>query len=891
MSAPVKKSGLKKPARRKPSSPRLHALALNALEVLINWKKEITVVAVALVLIAAGVFLHYYVRFSQMIDARLSGAVFDNPSLVFSAPVEVDVGEAVTPDQLVARLRRALYTEGKLRNPETGAYQLTGTRLEIEPGAASFLHDGPDRQDPAALNFSSGRLVSITDLSNGQHVSHYLLEPELITTLFGQNRAKRRVVGYDELPKDLRDSILAAEDRRFFSHFGVNIYRIFAAAVADIRADSRVQGASTLTMQLARNFFLSPRRTFKRKIEEIMLAIMMEQRLSKQQIFELYANQVYLGQRGSFSIYGMGEAADAYFSKDVKDLTLPEAALLAGVIRGPNLYSPYKYPRRARDRRNTVLRLMLEDKYITPRQAAEAEAAPLGVAARNMGGSQAPYFVDLVKDRLSSRFSQQDLLSQSYRIYTTLDPALQRAASAGVLEGMKDVDKELKKRHPAKRLAPPDPDEPQVALVALNPHTGAVRALVGGRNYAVSQLDHALAKRQPGSTFKPFVYATALSSGVDNSQPVITPATILQDVPTTFQFGNQTYEPKDYKDEYHGFVTVREALALSLNVATVNLAQMTGYDKIRDLAMAAGFGSQIEATPAIALGAYETTPLDLAGSYTIFDNLGEYVAPRLILAVKDSSGRVLYQSQKVTRAVLDPRVAYLMDNLLETVIDHGTAEGARARGFIAPAAGKTGTSHDGWFAGFTSNLICVTWVGYDDDRQLNLSGASSALPVWTAFMKKAIELPEYHDVHPFVPPLGVITAPVDSKTLTLTAANPLSSPDEVYIDGTQPESGSLGAKLAGIIRKVLPFKGPASKGQAESAASPASQAPTAAAVTGGQGSSGSVDSSTGMAQTIPQAGKGPVRKTQGGVFKKFLSIFKHKKAKQENPPPENDPDP
>ncbi|HUY12547.1 MAG TPA: PBP1A family penicillin-binding protein [Terriglobia bacterium] len=890
MSAPAKKPPPKKSVRHKPSASHVHGLGLAVLEVLINWKKQIGAFVLVVFFILAGIFLHYYVRFSQMIDARLSGSVFDNPSLVFSAPIEISPGDALTPDQVVVRLRRALYAEGKLRNPAIGAFQMTGSRLEVEPGTASFLHDGPDRQDSVALDFGSGRLASITDLANGQPLTHYLLEPELITTLFGQNRAKRRVVGYDELPEDLRDSILAAEDRRFFSHFGVNIYRVFAAAVADIRADSRVQGASTLTMQLARNFFLSPRRTFKRKTEEVMLALMMEQRLSKKQIFELYANQVYLGQRGSFSVYGFGEAADAYFNKDVKDLTLPEAALLAGIIRGPNLYSPYKYPRRATDRRNTVLRLMVEDKYITPAQAAEAEAAPLGVTARNVGGSQAPYFVDLVKDQLSTQFSSQDLLSQSYRIYTTLDPALQRAASAGVLEGIGEVDKELKGRRPAKGLPPPGPDEPQVALVALDPHTGQVRALVGGRNYAVSQLDHAMARRQPGSTFKPFVYATALSSGVDGSQPVITPATVLQDVPTTFQFGNQTYEPKDYKDEYYGLVTVREALALSLNVATVNLAQLTGYDKIRNLAIRAGFSPQVEATPAIALGAYETSPLDLAGSYTIFDNNGDYVAPQLILAVKDSSGRVLYQGQRVTRQVIDTRVAYLLDSLLETVIDHGTGEGARARGFIAPAAGKTGTSHDGWFAGFTSNLVCVTWVGYDDNRQLTLSGARSALPVWTAFMKQAIQLPEYHDVQPFAPPLGVITAPVDPQALAQVTGNPFASPDEVYIDGTQPESGSFGAKLAGIFRKVFPIKGPAAKNQTASPAA-ARSATGAAPAADGRDSSGSVDSSTGMAQTTPQAAKGPANKSQGGVLKKFFSIFKRKKAKQQNPPPANDPNP
>ena len=336
---------------------------------------------------------------------------------------------------------------------------------------------------------------------------------------------------------------------------------------------------------------------------------------------------------------------------------------------------------------------------------------------RNVEGTQAPYFVDMVKDQLLAQFSEHDLLSQSYRIYTTLDLDVQEAASAAVNAGSVEVDKRLKKSKAAKDAPPPDPLQPQMALVVLDPHTGWLKALVGGRDYGRSQLNHVLAKRQPGSSFKPFVYAAALNSGVDGSQPLITPATVLNDEPTTFQFGDLTYEPENYKQEYFGQVTLRQALTHSLNVATVSLAEMVGYEKVRNLAVAAGFNKDLLATPAIALGSYVATPLEVAGAYTIFSNGGTYVEPRFILAVNDASGRLLWRSPEVTRQVLDPRVAYLMVNLLESVINNGTGAGARSRGFTLPAAGKTGTSHDGWFAGFTSNLLAVAWVGYDDDRR------------------------------------------------------------------------------------------------------------------------------------------------------------------------------
>jgi penicillin-binding protein 1B len=848
-------------------------------------KKELLAATIAIVVLCGGVFLHYYIRFSRLVDARLSGQIFQHASIIFSAPTPIFPGEAITPQQIEDRLRKALYSQGGKRDAGVGTFRLDGNQLYVYPGPASFFEDGTDHEGDAVVAFRDGRIDSITDLDQKAALDHYDLEPEVITTLFDQSRSKRMLVGYRDCPPALIHAVLAAEDRRFFSHPGVNLLRLVAAAWKDLRADQRLQGGSTLTMQLARNFFLTPRRTFKRKLEEMFLAMLIEQRLSKEEIFTLYANQVYMGQRGSFSIYGFGEAADTYFNKNVRNLTLPEAALLAGMIRGPNLYSPYRYPQRALARRNWVLEEMARDHFINSDAARKAMVAPLGVTPRNGGGTLAPYFVDMVKDQLLSHFSEQDLNSQNYRVYTTLDPDLQAAATEAVHAGMAEVDKRIHARR-RKNLPPLNPNEPQVALVALDPHSGEVRALVGGRNYGASQLDHAFALRQPGSSFKPFVYAAALSSAVDGSQPLITPATVLPDqAATAFQFNGQTYQPKNYEDEYYGNVTVREALALSLNVATVNLAQMIGYDKVRNLALAAGLDNGIQATPAIALGAYDATPLQIAGAYTIFANGGVYEKPRCILAVKDSSGQTLWQSPTVSRQVLDPRISYLMVSLMESVVDHGTGEGVRARGFTAPAAGKTGTSHDGWFAGFTSNLLAVVWVGYDNNSNLGLSGASSALPVWADFMKDALKVPAYQKVQPFTPPLGVIVAPVDSQTQLLTANNPLAVTQDVFVDGTQPVSTNPASGLASWIKKLLPF------GHGNKNATPGAQAsapggaPVATtAQNPGSPSESGVNPAAGDSPQTMTASPPPAKKSDS-VIKKILSVFKHHKPKSQPPPP------
>jgi penicillin-binding protein 1B len=733
----------------------------------------------------AGVFIHFYLQFARIIDARLDGSVFGNPAVVLAAPSELQVGQPLTADAVTAHLRKACYNEGQ-EGQDVGSYTVTGKGLEIQPGPESFFRNGQMSEGPARLEFKSDRLVSITALDNMTALKTYWLEPEPITTLFGASRAKRRLVRYQDLPKALVDAILATEDHRFYSHHGVDSLRIVAAAIADFRSDKRLQGGSTLTMQLARNLFLTPRRTIRRKMAEVFFAMILEHRLTKDQILVLYANQVYLGQRDSFSIYGFGEAAAVYFNKDLSALTLPEAAFLTGLIRGPNLYLPYEHPKRAAERRNFVLRLMQKAGFVSASEAEQASRTPLGLAEQSAEARQQAYFVDMVKAQLLAQFSAHDLLSRGYRIYTTLDLDLQRAASEGARAGLIEVDRQVKKQRERKKTSPLDSNQPQLALVALDPHTGDVKALIGGRGYGASQLNHVLARRQPGSSFKPFVYATALNSGVDGSQPLITLATVLADEPTMFEFGNEPYAPENYKQAYHGSVTVREALTYSLNVPAVRLAEMVGYGKVRDFAVAAGFNNQLEPTPAIALGAYVATPLEVAGAYTIFADRGEYVTPRCIVAVADAEGRTVWNNPVSAHRVLDSRVSYLMVSLLESVINSGTGAGVRTGGFRLPAAGKTGTSHDGWFAGFTSNLLAVVWVGYDDDRDLDITGAHSALPLWTEFMKRTTGLRVYKTPQPFSQPDGIETAAIDNLTNLVALADPALTHSEVFIAGTEP---------------------------------------------------------------------------------------------------------
>ena len=758
--------------------------------------------------LGTAVFSYFYVKYGRIIDARFKGQVFSNSAKIYAIPQTVRVGEKIEPRMIAAELRRAGYSDKDASSP-MGSYRLLTAGIEIKPGPQSY-----HSQESATIRVEKGAVVSI--ISQSGDLAAYELEPQMVTALFdaGQ-RSKRSVVKYDQIPKVMVDAVLAIEDRRFFEHSGVNFARIAEAVWIDIIRQKHEQGGSTLTMQLSRGFFLTPEKTIKRKLTEMLIAEELEHKFNKQQILEIYANWVPLGQRGSFAISGLAEASQAYFNRDLKDITLPEAAMLAGIIQRPSFLSPYRHPERALDRRNLVLDSMVETHSINPDQAEKAKATPLKLAPPNVEASDAPYFVDLVRDAVISKLDEQQINDQQYRIYTTLDPSLQRAAAQAVEMGIKLVDEQVTKRRTrrikvGKKFETQVSSGPQaqVALVAINPHTGEVLALVGGRNYALSQLDHAVARRPTGSIFKPFVYAAAMNTGLDGTTPVLTPSTMIEDEPSTFAYGDQIYEPRNYKEEYHGQVTARYALAMSLNNATVKLAEQVGYEKVANLAKAAGIAS-VKPTPAMALGAYDATPLDMASAYTVFANGGERIAPVMVNSVRNAAGDVVMDFKPDRQQVLDPRVAFVTTNLMEGVVNYGLGYSAvRGRGFNAPAAGKTGSSHDGWFAGYTSNLLCVVWVGYDDYSDLHLSGAQTAAPIWTEFMKRAAALPQYSDVKPFNQPSGVVDVQLDKLTNRLATPSCPDTYTAAFIAGTEPnETCDQTAGITGFLSRVLGLGG------------------------------------------------------------------------------------
>ena len=743
----------------------------------------------ALLLAGGGVFTYYYMKYSRMIDARLSGNVLQNSTQIFSAPEHISAGQAWGPEDLTAYLTRVGYRPLQDENA-IGQFTIRENSVDIRPSKLSYFGGN----NALAVQFRGKSIRSIKPLSGGPDLDTAEIEPELITNLFDSAREKRRPVRYEDLPVMLVDAILSAEDKRFFEHGGFDFIRIVGAAWADVRHTSQhYQGASTITMQVARTFFLSTDRNWRRKLSEAMISVELEQRFNKQQIFELYANEVYLGNRGSFGIRGFSQASVAYFGKDLRQLSLGECAYLAGIIRAPNYYSSAdRHPERGVQARDRVLPQMLENKYITAEDVQDAKSAPLKIIRTSISGSEAPYFVDMVKDHLLDKYSENELLGENFRVYTTLDPALQRAAAAAVDAGMKNVDLLLAKKYDKwrKELAKKGSTEPipqaQVALVALDPRTGEIKAVIGGRDYGQSQLNHALARRQPGSVFKPFVYAAAFDNAVDGVQPVITPATTIDDEPTTFEFDGKEYTPNNYGEKFMGRVTVRDALTNSLNVATVKVAELIGYGRVVQVARKMGLGTNIQPTPAVALGAYEMTPIEVAAGYTTFATMGTRAEPQFLRIVVNSDGTPLEKFTPQTHAALDARVAFLVDSLLKDVLNRGTGAGVRARGFTLPAAGKTGTSRDGWFSGFTSNLLCVIWIGFDDNRDLGLPGGAVAAPIWADFMTRATSLAQYRDVKDFAMPDGVQSVLIDPDTLQLATANCPTTREEVYVAGSAP---------------------------------------------------------------------------------------------------------
>ena len=780
-----------------------------------------TLLALALVLSAVGgvVYNHFYWEYSKIIDLRLEGGAFDLTARFLATPRTISVGDPGSIDAIAKNLRAAGYTLDQ--DNEVGWYELVGANgIRIHPGPLS--HFAPD---PAQIEVEDGRVGQIALAETGEPLNAYQLEPELITNLFDEERSKRRLFKFEDYPKHLVDAVIAIEDHRFFSHRGIDFIRTTRAAYEGIRAWKKPRGTSTLTQQLARNFFLTREVTYKRKLEEAMIAVQLEGRLSKQQIFENYANQIFMGRLGSFNVHGLGEAARGFFDKDIRDVTLAEAALLAGLPQGPSYLNPYRHPDRAKHRRNQVLAAMLREGFIDRPIHDSASEEGIVLSQGHMDSRDAPFFIDLVRKGLAKHFQTEELVTKNYWVYTSLDKQLQEFAVEAVREGMKLVDERIARQRRYRGKTPP---RAQAALVAMDPRTGEIKAVVGGRDYGGSQLNRALANRQPGSVFKPFVYAAAIDTALDRERAmmiarghgdslpayarvsyppppgILTTSTIVNDVPTAFEFDElqPPYKPSNHLGKFYGRISLRYALMRSINVATVKVGEMAGYQRVADLAERAGMGAEIEAYPSLLLGAYEVTPIDVVGAYSAFVNKGVRVEPHFVQYVRGEHGNLLYQTKPERREVMDTRVAYIVTDMMHDVIRHGSGVRARFTYGISDAAGKTGTDDDGWFAGFTNNLICAVWVGFDDNTDLALEGAHSALPIWAMFMKKAHELAVYANPGPFEQPQGVVRLPIDSVQRLMAEKWCKNCTEEVYIAGTQPATADMASYASARKREA-----------------------------------------------------------------------------------------
>ena len=721
--------------------------------------------------IGADVLFRSYSYHAQIIDARLaSGYLTSRPGL-YAAPRVLQAGQKLSREKLITALRRAGYLESNASNVWSGSFIVAGSDIEIRPGPS-------DRRRPGLVrvSFAGDEISEIR--GDEMLLESFALEPEILANDLSSKGGKRELLSYSEIPEVMVQAILAIEDRRFFDHSGVDLAGLTRALLRNAGEERLGQGGSTITQQLIKNTYLSPEKTFRRKYAEAMLSVALERRLSKQDIFALYCNEIYLGQRGAVAVRGMKEAAKVFFGKELRDVNLSEAATLAGLIQSPARYSPLRHPDAARARRNTVLNAMQQNGWISAEQFKTVSAEPVIVSPpASVDNSLAPYFVDYVNRLAESEF---DTSGQNERVYTTIDLELQEVAERALKKQLERLDT----RYASRGL------KPQAALVALDPHTGDVVAMVGGRNYAESQLNRATdAMRQPGSTFKPFVYAAAIEDGMS-------PVQMFMDAPKEFVYDrNKIYRPANYGGGYSmGEVTMRTGLVRSLNVVTVDIALQTGLARTANLAAKFGLPKP-ERYPSLALGTEEVTPLQLASAYAAFVNEGRQVHARAITSVGEPPAA--HTMWPATEQVVSPATAYTITNMLAGVIERGTARKARGSVPGTAIAGKTGTSRDGWFVGYSPNLVCVVWIGFDDNQQLGLTGADAAMPAWVDFMNEAIALRPDLGGSNFECPEGIKFVEVDVATgLRSTLSCPLreliavterTTPNlECYLHGNLP---------------------------------------------------------------------------------------------------------
>jgi penicillin-binding protein 1B len=753
-----------------------------------------------LLVVLASFFVYYYIAFARLIDASLHGERERVLPRVLGRPLELRRGQFLTESQLVDRFNELGYTQ-RDKAEKAGEFVLRDDAIDVWPrdGGANGrpvrvlfrIPSPPTKKTPTQKPSAPAPPDHVARIEiAGAPIDQVTLDAPLLTSVVSGEREKRREVALSVIPKQLVRAVLAIEDRRFYDHPGIDPIGIGGALFSYATGRrSYLAGGSTITQQLVRNVFLpkfqgmtlqtARMRSVKRKLLEVFVSIVLTRRASKDDILEMYLNDIPLGQRGSFAIVGVSEASRLFFAKDVSNVSLAEAATIAGVIQLPSALSPFSNPARCLERRNIVLDAMVDAGYVTRAVADRAKHQPLGIVQRALE-SEAPYFVDFVGQTLADSYpGLTTTTDRPIDVYTTLSLELQRLAQDAVRTGLTRVDKLLSRRR--------HNGSAEAALIAVDPRTSEILALVGGRSYNQSQYDRAIvSRRQPGSVFKPFVFLTAFEQAVADGRTDVTPASITNDEPDTFEVGGQVWTPENYENEYEGPITFRRALAHSRNLGTIHVAEEAGYENIAKLWQKLGVGNPPKAYPSIALGVFEATPYEIATAYTLFPNGGIIRPLKHVLKVTSGDTDVTKAPPGAPRRVARADTTYLVTNMMRSVINEGTGAGARSAGFTLDAAGKTGTTNDlrdAWFVGFTPELLTVVWVGFDDNQPLGLSGAQAALPIWTEFMQRALA---GHSSVPFKAPEGVNFVDIDPETGKLAGPACPRTFHEAFLEGTEP---------------------------------------------------------------------------------------------------------
>ncbi len=762
-------------------------------------KKLLIWASVSIILIILGITIYGF-HLSSRVEKRFSARRWSIPSTVYSDTTILYPGQRLNVELFKEKLHHLGYREVSYRPRQKGEIRFASFSLDI------YLNDvkipSLTRQGfPVKIRYSNNRIKSIKRVDRPTLLPILELEPEEVGKFYGSERKRRQLVSIHQVPQHLIYAVLAAEDSRFYDHPGFDPLGILRALYINLRHGSIRQGGSTITQQLAKNYFLTPDRKLSRKLNELLLAVVMEIKYDKDEILEIYLNEIYLGQKGPVAINGIGEASYFYFGKPVVQLTLVEAATIAGLIKAPNHFSPYVDKVRCQGRRNTVLRAMHAKGWISDKELRINTSLAVHVVGFKPYNKKAPYFMDYLSRQLETLYSPETLSSLGLSIYTTLDTQVQKAAERALKKGLARLEQSrpaLRRKDPAAKL--------QGAIIVMQPKTGYVLAMVGGRDYGVSQYNRIVqSRRQPGSALKPFVYLAALDK--------FTPASRLFNEPKTYRVDGKPWRPQNFETDSEFDVSLRTALKKSLNVATVDLAMKVGLQRIVDQIERFQFSTPVKPYPSLALGAFEVIPMDLARAYCAFAADGVLPYPLSLKDVIDENDKVLKQTHVNVERLMSPAKAYIMTSMLQSVVRDGTARALREGGISWPVAGKTGTTddyRDAWFVGYTPDLLALVWVGFDNGDTITATGSSAALPVWAELIKF---IPQYITEAEFKIPSGVVKRFVCSETGLLSEKRDCPEPvEEFFLAGNvpsafcplHPRAGAIG-KIEKIIRGLKNF--------------------------------------------------------------------------------------